>query len=171
MMHEPDSPNNSGSLAFDLPGERQRATLSLAPLIDVTFILLIFFMLVSQFTRLSPIDVSLSSTSTKINTNTEITANTGEQLKAVLQLHVNGAFMINGKHHQAELGLPGAIDILKNYFDEQNKNAPTTDNEKQLVLLEPDPGVTLQQLIDAMTMLKKTPAFSVNIVMSPFYQQ
>lgn len=163
MMREPNSHS------FNMPGERQRATLSLAPLIDVTFILLIFFMLVSQFTRLSPIDVSLSSASTKINTSLTVTG--GEQLKAILQLHVNGAFMVNGKHHQADIGLSGAIDLLKAYFDEQVESAPPSINGKKLVLLDPDPGVTLQQLIDVMTALKKTPEFSVNIVMSPFYRQ
>ncbi|MGI9387838.1 MAG: ExbD/TolR family protein, partial [Methyloligellaceae bacterium] len=46
---------------FQLSGARQRASLSLAPLIDVTFILLIFFMLVTQFSHVAPLDVELGT--------------------------------------------------------------------------------------------------------------
>ena len=43
---------------FDLPRRQKRAVLSLAPLIDVTFILLIFFMLAARFGQEGTIEIS-----------------------------------------------------------------------------------------------------------------
>jgi len=162
--------------AFELPGERRRASLSLAALIDVTFILLIFFMLVSQFTRLAPVKIPLGEASAKVEQPQPQEAPGAKRLRAVLQLHANGAFMVNGRHYQASIGLPGAIDLLNAYFDKLAKpaksaEAPQAADGKKLVLLDPDPGVNLQQLINALSALKKRPDFTVNIVMSPIYRQ
>lgn len=150
--------------ALEFGRKKRRAKLSLAPLIDVTFILLIFFMLVSQFTRLAPLDVSISSNSVDPAQREQVIAAKGEALRAVLKLHAGGGFMVNGKHHDAALGLQGAVDLIKVYFDEVKSAREESGSLNPMVLLDPDPDVTLQQLIDALTILKKSPEFTVNVL-------
>ena len=53
----PSDPPSASPISF--PKIDRRAVISLAPLIDITFILLIFFMLVTQFGRLAPVNVEL----------------------------------------------------------------------------------------------------------------
>jgi biopolymer transport protein ExbD len=155
------------AFSFDLPSPRKRSTLSLAPLIDATFILLIFFMLVSQFGRLAPVDLAVSRASSEIAAVAPTLGNTGVSLRAVLQLHADGAFMVNGRHYPAETGLRGAIDLIDGYFSEQTAKLADAASQPRRVMLNPDPGVTLQQLIDALAALKARPEFAVSILTPP----
>ncbi len=131
---------------FDLPGGRRRAALSLVPLIDVTFILLIFFMLVTQFQRLAPVDVTLSAS--QIQPEDPATRQQGRPFVQVVTLRADGSILLNGD--------PGAISDLPRML--QMASAVI-----RLVELHPDPGVPLQTLIDAMMTIQQAEGVTVQI--------
>lgn len=149
-----------GGDLFDLEPRARRSALSLAPLIDATFILLIFFMLVSQFGRQVPVDLAVSKASVQPQTQlTEPRAG----IRAELGLHADGSFMINGNHFGASIGLEGAIDRIDQSLSQSHIATGSTPGLKAVVL-KPDPDVQLQPLIDALMALKARPGLAVSIL-------
>lgn len=142
--------SSSGGGGFDLPGRRRRATLSLTPLIDVTFILLIFFMLVTQFDRYAPVDVTLSSS--QLQPDTQLSEAGGIARKLVVEIRADGSTRYNGRDI--------SLDSLADLISEQN-------NAVRIVLLKPDPDTPLQLLIDTLISVQKIPGLTAQIAMPP----
>lgn len=144
--------------AFDLPGRPRRMALSLAPLIDVTFILLIFFMLVTQFTRLAPVNASLGEISQTVPQ--ESSADGGAASDSRLQLHAGGAMELDGE------SLTGVAELIE-AAAHKSKTArqPTSADRLPVLRVEPDGDVDLQLLIDALTSLAQVPEFTVRIAL------
>lgn len=67
--------------------ERPRPKLNIAPLIDVVFLLLVFFMLASSFIEPTSIDLSIPQPTDGASTNTE---------PLVLDVSVSGTVSLNG---------------------------------------------------------------------------
>lgn len=65
----------------------RRRALTLTPLIDVIFLLLLFFMLASTFLDYARMDVSAGTAG----------GTGGEQAKAILRVHEGGAIDVNGR--------------------------------------------------------------------------
>lgn len=152
-MMEPSQP-------FDLESRTRRSALSFAPLIDATFILLIFFMLVSQFGRLVPVELSISRETARLQT---AQGEPSRIIRAELVLHADGAFMVNGRHFAAVTGLEQVIDLVEKFFAGEELREVTGQPMRSVVLM-PEPDVRLQQLIDVLIALKARPHISVSIV-------
>lgn len=138
---------------FQIAGHRRRASLSLAPLIDVTFILLTFFMLVSQFSQLAPVEIALNAAPDAARQQTD------SPLSARLYLHADGSFHLNDDAN-GRPKLEDAVPALRAFFANQSAQA----DAPPLVLLHPEADVNLQQMIDALTALQARPDFTVSLV-------
>ena len=103
---------------------RSKLVLSLTPLIDVVFILLIFFMLASQFVDWRQI---------KLTPQAQFSEAVGEEQTLSLILQNDGSFMLDG---QAVEGLQLAIAVLISH------------GKNRTVFIEPEEDVEIQSVID-----------------------
>lgn len=146
------------SMSFELPGSRRRAVLSLAPLIDVTFIILIFFMLVTQFTHLAPVHVALGALQPAV----ALPDYTGEMgRRRQVRLFINGEGRISFGTFQGSIG-PRFTQALRAWSNQPETNGMTV--AKPVLLIEPQETVPLQLLIDVMEEVQRHPAFVMKIV-------
>ncbi len=146
--------------SFVIEGKRRRSTLSMAPLIDFTFILLIFFMLVTQFDRFTPVDITMRKTPIKTATP-PLSPLPGKRLEKLhLRLRADGGFELDGKDIG---GLEKFTGILAHHQPLGKQDAA----QKPLLLVDPEGEVSVQLLIDTMNALKSLPGFVVRIVMRP----
>lgn len=137
---------------FDLPRPRRRAVLSLAPLIDITFILLIFFMLVTQFERYAPVDVTLGSD--RDQPAETIDQGQGIIRQLTIEIGDDNSILYKGQ----AVALSGLSEILLTKRDNEFVRG---------VLVKPDAGVTLQTLIDVLSAVQKVPGLAVRITTPP----
>lgn len=140
---------------FDLGGKRRRSTLSMAPLIDFTFILLIFFMVVTQFDRFTTVDVSMQ----KSVRNTALPPLTAEKDEKEEPLHLvireDGRFVLNGEDIGDVQSFAGVL---------RERAAKIQEGRARPLFLEPQAAVSLQLFIDALNALKPLHGFSMRIV-------
>jgi len=116
---------------------------SLTPLIDVVFILLIFFMLVSQFSQWSHIDVSTPAPST----------NQQNQLNGTLLVRISetGNLDVAG----TPTNLNGLVTLI---------NRSLSENPEQVVLVKPAEKLPIQDLIKILDLLKQTGITNFSII-------
>lgn len=119
-------------------GRRSRAVVSLTPLIDVVFILLIFFMLVSNLQRTNMIDLHISDRNS---------APTQAQDRAFLVTIKRDALQLDGQ--------PVSLAQLR----EQVVLQP-----HRQVVLEPADGVSLQQTVNVLDQLHGAGARQVSFL-------
>lgn len=136
---------------------RRRAALSLAPLIDVTFILLIFFMLVTQFSRLGPVNVTLDRAPNVVDRPTQSDGR-GSQEDAVLHVQPDGAFRFRD---QAIVGLD-ALGMTLAAF--RGGFVPTDARARPTLLIKPDREVPLQLLVDVLVTVQKVPDLPLRLI-------
>ena len=138
------SPSQS-SLRLPNRHRRSRSLVSLTPLIDVVFILLIFLMLVSNFLDRSAFEISMGA------------AGDAPELKSdtpplELRLMRDGRAELDGRPLPvAEIGR-----IL------QTRAADRTDSS--LLLVRSDAGVDLQTVVTAMSVARRIPGLKVFLV-------
>lgn len=145
---------------------RKTSVLSLAPLIDVTFILLIFFMLVTQFSRFSPVDLSVSKTEQIIQNRTNVNKGT---VKRTQKLHLknDGTFLFN---ENTATTLPELVTALQNYAQTlelnqtQSANFEQEEGKKPLILIETEDKVIIQQLLDVVAKIKQLQIYSIKFI-------
>ena len=121
-----------------LPTRRSRATVSLTPLIDVVFILLIFFMLVSNLQRTNRIDLGVSD---RNSTPTQA------QDRALLVTIHQDALQLDGQ--SVSLG--------------QLRDQVALEPQRQ-VALEPADGVSLQRIVNVLDQLRGAGASQVSFL-------
>lgn len=119
----------------------RRNTISLTPLIDVVFLLLIFFMLASTFMKFSAVPISGTAGGTGQAALDEI---------VLIQLRPNGQTLINGK------------DIGQNETA-QHLNALIAKGIKRAVI-RPDADSTVQDIVRILEIAKSTPLKNVVVV-------
>ena len=142
---------------FGLGKGRRRAALSLAPLIDVTFILLIFFMLVTQFSRLGPVNVTLDRAPDVVDQPTKNDGR-GAQEDAVLHVEPDGSLRFRD---QAVAGL----DVLGAALDAYRRGFVPTDARTQpTLLIKPDGEVPLQLLVDVLVTVQMVPDLPLRLI-------
>lgn len=147
----------SRSADLGLGKGRRRAALSLAPLIDVTFILLIFFMLVTQFSRLVPVDVTLDRTPNVLDQATQIDG-LGSQVEAVLHVKPEGSLRFQD---QAIAGLDALSVRLEAY---RREFVPSDARAQPTLLIKPDGDVPLQLLVDVLVTVQKIPDLPLRLI-------
>ena len=122
---------------------RRRNLISLTPLIDVVFILLLFFLLASHFQRWQALRVDAAATPLAETEDAEAPAR-------VIRLHANG---------QADLGdEPLAPEALGQRLRDDLRHRPTLR-----VLIQPDPEVELQALVDLMDLVAASGVQAVSL--------
>ncbi|KIC07660.1 hypothetical protein RA19_22970 [Leisingera sp. ANG-M1] len=113
------------TLGFGIPRAKKR--LSLAPMIDVVFLLLVFFMLASQFGRDRAVPLAMGGAGTVYQGPPRLVLVTAEGLR------------LNGVPVEAE-ALAGQLNGL-------------TREKTDTIILQPDASASLQQLMDAAGLL------------------
>jgi biopolymer transport protein ExbD len=141
--------------AFELPGKRRRAVLSLAPLIDVTFILLIFFLLVTQFQKYAPVDVALEARRTPVVDTPGAGAGVTETL--ALTIGADGVLQISG-------GPAIGIEALTPALIRSVADVMSRGGDSPVIAIAPEPDVALQLLLEVMEAVQKLRSVETQIV-------
>jgi biopolymer transport protein ExbD len=116
-------------MSFRFADARPRRRPSLTPMIDVVFLLLVFFMLAARFGQEGALDLSLAGGG----------ASTWDGPPRLVQVGEDG-LRLNG----VAQGDEGLIQALTNLVE----------TDADLILLQPAEGVALQNLLDAMALLE-----------------
>ncbi|MBS0002549.1 MAG: biopolymer transporter ExbD [Thioalkalivibrio sp.] len=122
---------------------RRRASIGLTPLIDVVFILLVFFMLASSFVDWRAIELAAPSAGT---------SGTGGSVEGALLVEVRA----DGLRFAGE-ALP--LSTIAERVAARLAAAPDT-----VVLVKPAPGVTLQSSVTVLDRLAETGAVNLSLV-------
>ena len=120
--------------------QRRNKRLSLTPLIDCVFILLVFFMLQTNFFRPHTIDFAKAAGASGAVSDTEA---------VLVEIHDNGAIWLNG----------AATDIESL----QNFAAGIISPDSTRVVLGVDPGVVLQRAVDIMDLFNRHGISSISM--------
>lgn len=121
----------------------RRPLVSLTPLIDVVFILLVFFMLASNFSTERVIEMLTPA-------DTE-PAQQGESGAALVRVGTDGGVDLNGEPlSRSELA--------------QRVGAWSVSEEPRRYLVQPAPGVTTQQAVTVLDLLKSSGADNVSLI-------
>ena len=123
---------------------QQRPTgrlISLTPLVDVVFILLVFFMLASSF---------LDWRSVELNVSSGVGAATSAQRAILISLGSDGSIAVASK--------PVATQALRSVM-----TAKLAEKPEQRVVIRSDPGVTLQRAIDTLDLVRTIGATDVSL--------
>tara|TARA_B100000579_G_C22661672_1_gene771263 strand:+ start:461 stop:883 length:423 start_codon:yes stop_codon:yes gene_type:complete len=129
-----------GRLQGDKRLGKRSGRLSLTPLIDCVFILLVFFMLQTNFLRPRAIEFSQSASASQINSETPLIA---------IELRLDGSLWLNGAG--------SSLDGLKTYAE------TLSDPSQSRVMLAVDPKVKLQSAVDIMDMLNEKQIFNISL--------
>ena len=119
----------------------RRKSISLTPLIDVVFILLLFFMLTSSFLHERQIDVSAATESS-------------------LQERVNVEQIINLLNNDGEFRLNQRVYSI---HDLSQVDAIVSQNKKTVFVIEAANGVNTQSIVSMLDVFKKAGAVSVTL--------
>ena len=119
---------------------RRNKRLSLTPLIDCVFILLVFFMLQTNFLRPHTIEFSQAAGAAGAVSDTNIIS---------VELHNDGSIWLNGEVSD--------IEALSNQAAEN----PSPDTTR--VVLGVDPGVVLQRVVDVMDLFNRHGVSSISM--------
>jgi biopolymer transport protein ExbD len=141
----------AGGGGFDFPERRPRAVFSLAPLIDVTFILLIFFMLVTQFERYGPVDVTLSGS--QLQPLEDRPSAAASVRKRIVEIRANGTLIVDRR-------VMSLSEFSALFADDEGEAS-------RAVLLKPEPDVPLQTLIDVLGAVQTIPGITTQILTPP----
>jgi len=120
---------------------RKKSLVNLTPLIDVVFILLIFFMLASNFTRWHTIEISMGEAS-------EIELNS--QTLSVIAINHDGGYLLNKK----PMLLSEIISIIK---------AKIKTNSEHPIVIQPGKGANVQSMMNVLSSLKEFAGNNVSI--------
>ena len=123
---------------------QQRSTarlISLTPLIDVVFILLIFFMLASSFLDWRSVDLSVTS---------GMGAAESADQAILIDLRADGSMTVGSS--------PVTIRALPSVL-----KTKLAGNPEQRVVIRSEPGVPLQRAIDALDLIRATGAINVSL--------
>lgn len=129
-----------GSPALSFGKGRARVVLSLTPLIDVVFILLVFFMLVSQFATWRQVEMRPQAT---------LGEHTTDLPPLIITLDANNTLTINGR--PAEDASDAASEAAR------------TLSEGQTVILRPLEGTTIQPVISLLEALTDADVTNVRV--------
>ena len=148
----------TGGGGFALEGRRRRSVLSMAPLIDFTFILLIFFMVVTQFDRFTPVDMTVNR-----STQAPVTLPPpppGERKRLHLLVRADGTFLLDGE-------AIGDVETFTGVLAHHQAPAEADPASRPLLMVEMEDDVSVQLIIDTMQALQKLPGLAVRIVFRP----
>lgn len=127
---------------MQLPQARKKNLVNLTPLIDVVFILLIFFMLVSNFDQWNSLELSVGGTD-----EIEFIA----QDTSVITIKENSIYLLN----KQELTFETIVSNLRSIVN-KNSNHPIT--------IQPESGANVQSMVDLLKVLKEFANNNISII-------
>jgi biopolymer transport protein ExbD len=134
-------PASSPPLQFQARSRRRRALISLTPLIDVVFILLVFFMLASSFFDWRSIDLAAPGKGTAVP-------------------KLDGAMLVEVRDDMVRLaGAEISLDDLQ-----QRINARIQEMPDQRILVRPAAGVSLQRAVAVVDRISQAGGANVSLV-------
>ena len=140
--------NMQARLQRDNRSGKRSGRLSLTPLIDCVFILLVFFLLQTNFLRPRAIEFSQSASSSQINTETPLIA---------IELRLDGSLWLNGAG--------SSLEGLKTYVES------LSEPSQSRVMLAVDPKVKLQSAVDIMDMLNERQIFNISLAATRRFEE
>lgn len=126
-------------MSFAFAPARPRRRPSLTPMIDVVFLLLVFFMLAARFGQDGALNLGIASSG----------ATTWEGSPRLVQIET-GALRLNGRLLDADAMIATLNGIV--------------DTQADLIVIQSSEGVTLQRLLDVMAMLEEAGFTSLALV-------
>lgn len=129
--------------------QKRRAIISLTPLIDVVFILLVFFMLASSFTKFRSIELNAA-------TSGQAAASNGSQ-QLLLRVTVEG-FILEGE----QVSDMEMIDRVK---------AHTAKSAEHKLLIQPGAELPLQRLVNAVELLRSKGLIQLDLIKDPTWRE
>ena len=120
--------------------KKKSGRMSLTPLIDCVFILLVFFMLQTNFLKPRAIEFSQSASASKVQSDSPLVS---------VELREDGSIWLNGSG--------SSFESLISYAESINQPSQTR------VLLAVDPRVKLQAAVDIMDMLNSKSVFNISL--------
>lgn len=130
-------------MPLNLSQPKRKQAISLTPLIDVVFILLLFFMLTSSFVPWRSVDTPLS-----VSSDEQVTPDKNDIVMLTLKQN-DGRVWVNGDAHSLS--------------DKAWLTALITDHKKGTFAISADKGVNLQSLMNLADSLKANGAKTVSI--------
>jgi biopolymer transport protein ExbD len=128
-------------MRLELPRPRRRQLISLIPLIDVVFILLVFFMLASSFLDWRTIPLATPATDSRV---------TSDLTPLQVRIHLDGRLVFEGE--ALELGQLRAA-VRGRLADEPGRS----------VVVRPDDAVPLQRVVEVLDRVRDSGAGSVRL--------
>ena len=132
---------------LQLTSNKRKRVLSLTSLIDVIFLLLLFFMLSSTFSRYTDIELT-SSMSGNMATSTD---------SPVLLRLTQDALKINGKNTSLS-------NLSADIAPFASHNSDNNTDSKRMALISLGPQVNAQQLVDLMLDMRKQTKFTLTVL-------
>lgn len=126
---------------MQLPTLRKKSLVNLTPLIDVVFILLIFFMLASNFMRWDILELSITESA-------EVEVN--PQSLSVITVLSDSSYLLN----KQQMPVEKIITILRSKIDKQADHP---------ILIQPEQGANVQALVDILNQIKQFAAENISI--------
>lgn len=133
-------------LSLCQPAPRRR--LALTPLIDVVFLLLMFFMLTSSFDKFATIDLSIGG-------KAAVGSSTAKISNIIVRVHENGRLDING----LSVGAKGFAAAVLTQIKTQS-----LDLDKVRILLQPRKKSQSQAIVDVVHALQQIKITNIVIV-------
>lgn len=128
------------STALNLNKGRSRVVLSLTPLIDVVFILLVFFMLVSQFTNWRQVEMTPQAS---------LGNQSGDLLPLLITVGTNDTITVNG-------------ELVEGASDAAAKTVAAMSGG-QTVIIQPLQGATIQPVVSLFEALAEADVKNVRV--------
>lgn len=132
-------------MQLDLRSKARRRTISLTPLIDVVFILLLFFMLTSTFIRWQQMELAVAASSTQ--------SESPPHPPLVAQLYPDGDLRVDGQRFSSA--------------DDAALAALLSGTAHSLVIVQADESSRIQQIVSAIDRLERLGALSVTLNTDP----
>ena len=127
--------------------KRDKRSLNLTPLIDIIFLLVVFFLLTSEYVLTEVVDLSISSVKSEASEDNDF----NNETPILVVLTEGNSFLYSGKEYN--LSLMGEI-IGGEISDNKDRNVIITNRE----------GVSVQELVTAMDGIKSAGGYNISIV-------
>jgi biopolymer transport protein ExbD len=126
---------------MQLPALKRKSLVNLTPLIDVVFILLIFFMLASNFIKWQSLELTVSEPEVML---------IDDQILSVIQIYKNGNFSLNDEIMPLDQIIARVRERIM-----ASKNHP--------VVIQPEKGSRVQLLVNTLDKLEITAGTNISL--------
>lgn len=120
-----------------------RRSISLTPLIDVVFLLLVFFMLASTFMKFAAVPIAATGSGGPINPDIQARI-------SLIHVGTKGRLTVNG------------VPVSPERLEEQLRQQHATGNKRAIIAIRP--GATVADLTRTLTIVRRVPFTKIQVV-------